>query len=85
MARLLRMLLAVSMTLGLNSCNTPPAPKGEVCVLGDTAGCYDGEQDKSYQKSLEEIKGYIARPGDYDQKLANWCMEGWRRYEECRK
>jgi hypothetical protein len=80
--KILWMPLSAFIMLGLSSCVTG-APKGEVCVLGDVAGCYDGVTDKEYTKQLGELKGYIARPSGYDEKLAAWAEDGWRKYEEC--
>lgn len=46
------------------------------------ARCYDGVTDTSYDKSVDQINKYIMRHNEYDQKLADWCIEGWRRASE---
>lgn len=62
-----------------------PAPKGEVCIwdsLLSQGHCYDGASEKSYDLSSDQVHKYIMRSSQYDQKLAEWCIEGWRRAGE---
>lgn len=73
--------------LGLSSCQTPGAPKGETCMLDADRGvfrCYDSENDKYYDITIKDADKYIGRSLDYDQKIAAWCKEGWRQASVCK-
>ena len=67
-----------------------PAPKGETCEIRRDPTiiephyylrCFDGVSGSLYDKKIETAGGerYIARPADYDEKVLDWCLTGWRR------
>ena len=83
------LLLSASVILGATtSCKgvDPNAPKGEVCLVDtNKCRCYNTETNLLYDLTLEQCSSYIARSGDYDEKLNLWCKEGWRKYEEAKR
>jgi hypothetical protein len=70
----LRVLLITSVICS-TGCKT--APKIEVCLIGDTSSqCFDDrleENEKSYDRGLDEMKGYVCtNPSDFNS-LIEYC------------
>lgn len=79
------MLSSALVVLGLTSCGTPGAPKGEICLVDAqrlACRCYDSLTERIYDRTIGECDKYVARSPDYDEKLALWCQEGWRKAGE---